>query len=138
MRSIRTCGVCLIVVHGRVEALDLENTGVFNEGSLSGQSLALDSWAASSAPDDVVAFWTASTRSSSISAVPTCEFVSVTAFGVRVSGSSSVCFSATSNCRKPNASLRYLASSAARLGPETCTKISIGGVIMALHFEKAL
>lgn len=35
---MRRCGVCFVVVHERVEALGLENTGVFSEGSRSGQS----------------------------------------------------------------------------------------------------
>jgi hypothetical protein len=38
-----------------------------------------------------------------------------------------------SKSRNFRASVRYLASSAPRLGPETCTSISIGGVIICLH-----
>ena len=124
---MRRCGVCFVVVHGRVEGVGLENTGVLNDGSRSGQSGTLDLGAAFSAWGD---------RSSSELVVPTCECVCSTALGKRDAGPSSVCLSAMSNCRKPNASLLYLASSAPRLGPEKWTKISIGGTIVPLHLEK--
>ena len=32
VRSMRRCGVCCVVVHGRVEAVDLEKIGVVNDG----------------------------------------------------------------------------------------------------------
>lgn len=47
--------------------------------------------------------------------------------------SSSMCFSTSAKCWKPSASFLYLASSAPRLGPETCTRISVGRLIAALH-----
>lgn len=124
---MRRCGVCFVVVHGRVEGVGLENTGVLNDGSRSGQSGTLDLGTSFSAWGD---------RSSSMLVVPTCECVCSTAFGKHNTGPSSVCLSAMSNCRKPNASLLYLASSAPRLGPEKWTKISIGGAIVPLHLEK--
>lgn len=52
---------------------------------------------------------------------------------MRAPGPTIVCLSAISNSRNPNASSLYLASSAPRLGPETCTRISIAGVIVSLH-----
>ncbi len=114
VRSMRRCGVCFVVVHGRVEAVGLENAGVH-------------SWAAFSTRED----W-----SSSVLVVPKCECVCSTAFGVCDAGPSRVCLSAMSNCRKANAWLLYLASSGPRLGPEECTRIRIGGIIVPLHIEK--
>ena len=124
---MRRCGVCFVVVHGRVEAGGLKNTGVPNGGSCSGHSRILDSWVACSARDN----WFRS-----VSAVQKCDFGRPTVLVARVPCPSSVCLSPISNCRNPDASLLYLASSAARLGPETCTKISIGGVIMSPHLEE--
>ena len=140
VRSMRRCGVCFVVVHGRVEVAGFENTGVPSGGSCSAQSRILDLSAAFSVQDDVLA--PCSTADlwdwfSSDSAVPTCESVCSTVFGVPGSGPSIVCLSQISNCRKPNASLLYLASSAPRLGPETCTRISICGSIVYLHLEKS-
>ena len=55
VRSMRRCGVCFVAVHGRVEAVGLENLGVLNDGSRSGQSGTLDLLAAFSAWDHVLA-----------------------------------------------------------------------------------
>lgn len=33
VRSMRRCGVCFVVVHGRVVAVGLENAGVLSGGS---------------------------------------------------------------------------------------------------------
>lgn len=134
VRSMRRWGVPLVAVHGRVEAVGPENPGVPKGGSRPGQSGTFESWAALSAPDDFTASWTS--RWSSVSAVPTCESVCSTAFDVGDSTPSSVCLFARSNWTNPNASLRYLASSAPRLGPEACTRISMGGFIVSCHVEK--
>lgn len=125
---MRRCGVCLVAVHGRVEVVGLWNPGVLSGGSRSGQSWTLDLWAAFD-----VWSW-----SSSASTIPTPKYVCSTAFGVCDACPSKVCLLATSNCRKPDASLLYLASSAPRLGPETCTKISNGGFIVCPHLEKRI
>ena len=139
VRSMRRCGVCFVVVHGRVEVAGFKNTGVPSGGSCSAQSRILDLSVAFSVQDDGLA--PCSTGDlwdwfSSDSAVSSCECVCSTILGVPGSGPSIACLSHVSKCRKPNASLLYLASSAPRLGPETCTRISIGGSIVYLHFEK--
>ena len=54
VRSMRRCGVCFVVVHGRVEASGLEIIGVLNVGSRSVHSRILESWAAFSARNDVL------------------------------------------------------------------------------------
>ena len=46
---------------------------------------------------------------------------------------SKMCLSIASNPKNPESSLRYRASSAPRLGPETWTRISTGRVIARLH-----
>ena len=121
MRSMRRCGVCLTAVQGRVEAVGLEKTGVLNS------SRTLDAWVAFSAWDDVCRTWV---WFSSASTVPACETVRFTAHSALDLSPRTACLSATSKFRKPTASFLYLASSAPRLGPETCTRISIGGAIM--------
>ena len=112
VRSMRRCGVCFVVVHGRVEAVGLEKAGV-------------PSWAAFSTRED---------RSSAFTFLM-CECVCST-FGVCDAGPSRVCLSAMSNCRNANAWLLYLASSGPRLGPDGCTRIWIGGAIVPPHLEK--
>ena len=61
VRSMRRCGVCLVVVHGRVEAVGLGYLGGLQDGSRSGQSGALDLWTAFSVREDVLASWTTGT-----------------------------------------------------------------------------
>ena len=132
---MRRCGVCLVVVHGRVKA------GVPSGWSRSGQSRRLDLWMAFSACDAKdSASWTRYAPedwSSSALAVPTCESNRSPAFdNVGGSGPSISCLSAISNCRNPKASLLYLASSVKRQEAEMWTRISIGGVMVLLHLEK--
>ena len=121
---MRRCGVCFVAVHGRVEAAGRRRFGVLNDGRRLRQSCSLDSW---------VDAWD---WSSLASAIPACRCVCSTAFGVCDPCPSNGCLFATSNCRNPEASLLYLASSAPRLGPETCTRISNGGVMVSFHLGK--
>ena len=128
MRSTRRCGVCLAAVDRRVEAAGLVNTGVLKDSGT------LDSSLAFTAQDDTCSF---SHWSSSALTVLVCERVCSTISSLLLEPSSSTtCLSAGSNCRNPNASLLYLTSSAPRLGPETCTRISIDGAIVSLHLEE--
>ena len=133
---MRRCGVCFVVVHGRVEASGLKTIGVLKGGSRSVHSRTLDSWSAFSARDHGLASRIPLKRSSSVSVIPTCEGTCSTTLGLCDSRLSRVCFLSMSNWRKPSASFLYLASSAPRLGPETCTRISIGGAIVCRHLEK--
>lgn len=135
---MRRCGVCFVVVHGRVEASGLETTGVLNGGSRSVHSRTLDSWSAFSVRDHGLASRVPLDRSSSVSVVPTREGTCPTTLGLCDSRSSRGCFLSMSNWRKPSASFLYLASSAPRLGPETCTRISIAGAIVCRHLEENL
>ena len=128
VRSMRRCGVCLTAVQGRVEAVGLEKTGVLNSSRTLDASVAFSAW------DNVCGRWG---WFSSALTVSTCESVRFTAQSALDLSPKTACFSATSNSRKPNASFLYLASSAPRLGPETCTRISIGGVIVYLHLEES-
>lgn len=134
---MRRCGVCFVVVQGRVEASGLETTGVLNGGSRSVHSRTLNSWSAFSARDRVFASRIPLDRSSSVPVVPIREGTCSGASGLCGSRSSRKCLVLMSNCKNSDASFLYLASSAPRLGPETCTRISIGGAIVCRHLEKS-
>ena len=127
VRSMSRCCVRLLVVQGRVEAAAFVNTGVLND------SWTLDASAACTARDTSCG---PSYASLSASTIPASVPVRSTTSSVHAPRSSSVYLSAASNSRKPKASHRYLASSTPRLGPETCTRISVeGAIVLLLHLE---
>ena len=127
---MRRCGVCFVVVHGRVKA---GSPGVPNGGSRSGYSWRLELSAAFSAGDDQgSASWICRAPEDWPSSA-----LGVTLFDdIGEPGLSILCLSAMLNCRNPEASLLYLVSSTNRQGAEMCTRISMGGVMVLLHVEK--
>ena len=126
---MRRCGVCFVVVHGRVKA------GSPGVPSRSGYSRRLDLPAAFSACEDQgSASWICSSPENwPSSALGVTSFDNIGEPCLIIS-----CLLAMLNCRNPEASLLYLVSSINRQGAEMCTRISMGGVmvLLLLHVEK--